>query len=340
MLKVGVVGVTGYSGEEALKILLNHKNVTISEVSAFSAVSDGEVPLGSLIGAFKGRIDIMCKKTDPHAMSKNVDLVFLALPHKVSMDVAPVFLNAGKRVIDLSADYRLNADVYEKHYCVAHKDKANLPKAVYGLPELNRKNIKKANLIANPGCYPTSAILGIMPMLSLGEIDQSDIIIDSKSGTTGAGKKADTTLLFSEVNENLRAYKVNDHQHMPEINMVLSLVAKKDISVVFTPHLIPMNRGILSTIYLKLTKPMDTAAVVKAYKAFYKEEPFVRVLDEGKFPQVKDVVSTNFCDIGIKVSGSRLIVISCIDNLTKGAAGQAVQNMNIMCGFDETEGLK
>ncbi len=340
MLKVGVVGVTGYSGEEALKILLNHKNVTITEVSAFSAVSQGEEPIGSLIGSFKGRIDIMCKKTDPQAMAKNVDLVFLALPHKVSMEVAPVFLSAGKRVIDLSADYRLSAPVYEKHYCVGHKDKDNLSQAVYGLPELNRQIIKKANLIANPGCYPTSAILGIMPMLSRDAIDASEIIIDSKSGTTGAGKKADTSLLFSEVNENLKAYKVNEHQHMPEINMVLSLVAKKDISVVFTPHLIPMNRGILSTIYLKLTKPMDKAAVISAYKSFYKDEPFVRVLDEGNFPQVRDVVNTNFCDIGIKVTGSRLIVISCIDNLTKGASGQAVQNMNIMCGFDETEGLR
>lgn len=339
MIKVGVVGVTGYSGEEIVRILLRHNGVTISEVSAFSAVRFGEEDLGVLVPAFKGRLDIKCKKTDPDEMAKNVDLVFLGLPHGVSMDVAPVFLRAGKRVIDLSADYRLDSASYEKHYGAAHKDKSNLNIAVYGLPELNRANVKKAVLVANPGCYPTSAILGIAPVLRGGIADPSNIIVDSKSGTTGAGKKADTALLFSEVNENLRAYKVNAHQHMPEIDMVLSGVAKKDVKIVFTPHLIPMNRGILSTIYLKLTKPMDTAAVIDAYKAFYKDDRFIRICDDGKFPQVKDVVGTNFCDIGIKVTGSTLIVISCIDNLVKGAAGQAVQNMNIMCGFDETEGL-
>ena len=255
------------------------------------------------------------------------------------MEITPVFLSAGKRVIDLSADYRLEAPVYEKHYGVAHKDKANLSNAVYGLPELNRKKIKTAKLIANPGCYSTSVILGIVPILSLDAINPNDIIVDSKSGTTGAGNKAEQSLLFSEVNENLKAYKVNEHQHMPEIDMALSGIAKKDISIVFTPHLIPMSRGILSTIYLKLTKPMDTAAVIDAYKKFYKGEPFIRICGEGKLPQVKDVVRTNYCDIGIKVKGSTLIVISCIDNLIKGAAGQAVQNMNIMCGFEETEGL-
>jgi N-acetyl-gamma-glutamyl-phosphate reductase, common form len=257
MLKVGVAGVTGYSGEEAIKILLNHAGVTITEVSAFSAVAEKEVPLSVLAPAYKGRLDILCKKTDPDAMAKNVDLVFLGLPHKISMDVAPVFLKAGKRVIDLSADYRLDAAVYEKYYGTPHKDKANLSVAVYGLPELNREKIKAAKLIANPGCYPTSVILGIAPMLKEGAINTADIIVDSKSGTTGAGKKADQSLLFSEINENLKAYKVNDHQHMPEINRVLSGVAGKEIGIVFTPHLIPMSRGIFSTIYMKLTKSLS-----------------------------------------------------------------------------------
>lgn len=340
MLKVGVVGVTGYSGEEAVNILLGHKGVKITEVSAFSAVREGEVPLSSLVPSFKGRIDITCKMTDPEAIARNVDLVFLALPHKVSMDVTPVFLRSGKRVIDLSADYRLDAPVYARHYGVSHKDAANLSQAVYGLPEINRDKIKSARLIANPGCYPTSVILGVLPALCKSLIDASDIIVDSKSGTTGAGKAASTALLFSEVNENLKAYKVNDHQHMPEIDMVLSCVSNKEVRIVFTPHLIPMSRGILSTIYLKMTKPASTAAVIAEYKSFYKGEPFVRICDEGIFPQVKDVVGSNYCDIGIKASGSTLIVISCIDNLVKGAAGQAVQNMNIMCGFNETEGLK
>lgn len=336
MLKVGVVGATGYAGEEVIKILVNHKGVKITELSA---IIDKEEPMSSLLPIFKGKVDVICKKPNPEEMAKNVDLVFLGLPHKVSMDIAPVFLKAGKLVVDLSADYRLDPKVYEKWYGIAHKDTANLPKAIYGLPELYRDEIKKAKLIANPGCYPTSVILGIAPILAEKAIDQSFMIADSKSGATGAGRKADIGLIFCEVNENLKAYKINDHQHKPEINAILSRVAGTDIDIVFTPHLVPMNRGILSTIYLKLTKPLDTKAVVNLYKKFYSGKPFVRVSDEGKLPQVRDVVGTNYCDIGIKVTGKTLVVVSCIDNLKKGAAGQAVQNMNIMCGFDETEAL-
>jgi len=241
--------------------------------------------------------------------------------------------------VDLSADYRLDPKIYEKWYGTSHKDTENLPQAVYGLPELYYDQIKKAKLLANPGCYPTSVILGVAPILAEKAIDQSSIIADSKSGVTGAGRKADIALSFSEVNENLKAYKVNEHQHKPEINLILSRVAGKEIDIVFTPHLIPMNRGILSTIYMKLTKPLDTKAVLDIYNKFYKGKPFVRISDEEKLPQIRDVVGTNYCDIGIKVTGSTLIVVSCIDNLKKGAAGQAVQNMNIMCGFDETEAL-
>ncbi|MCX5686995.1 MAG: N-acetyl-gamma-glutamyl-phosphate reductase [Candidatus Omnitrophica bacterium] len=337
MLKVGVVGATGYAGEEVIKILINHKDVKIAELQA---VIDKEEPISSIFPGFKGKIDLVCKKPDPDGMARNVDLVFLGLPHKVSMELAPVFLKAGKAVIDLSADYRLQPDVYKVWYGVEHKDKDNLPKAVYGLPELYHDAIKSAKLIANPGCYPTSVILGIAPMLKEKAISTDYIIADSKSGATGAGRKPDLALAFSEVNENLKAYKVNEHQHKPEITRILSEVAGKAIDVIFTPHLIPMNRGILSTIYLKLNKKLDTKAVVEIYKKFYKGKPFVRISDEGKLPQTKDVVLTNYCDIGLKVTGDTVIVVSCIDNLTKGAAGQAVQNMNIMCGFDETEALK
>ena len=336
MLKVGVVGATGYAGEEVIKILIDHKGVKITELSA---IIDREEPISSLLPVFKGKLDVICKKPDPQEMAKNVDLVFLGLPHKVSMEIAPAFLKADKLVVDLSADYRLDPKVYEKWYGVAHKDTANLAQAVYGLPELYCDRIKKARLLANPGCYPTSVILGIAPALAEKAIDRSYIIADSKSGVTGAGRKSDIGLIFCEVNENLKAYKVNDHQHKPEINTILSRIAGEEIDIVFTPHLIPMNRGILSTIYLKLTKPIDTESAVALYKAFYKGKPFVRVYDNGKLPQIRDVVGTNFCDIGVKVSGSTLIVISCIDNLVKGAAGQAVQNMNLMCGFSETEGL-
>ncbi|MDP2912925.1 MAG: N-acetyl-gamma-glutamyl-phosphate reductase [Candidatus Omnitrophota bacterium] len=336
MLKVGVVGATGYAGEEIIKILMRHKDVCIA---ALSAVIDKEAPISDIFPAFKGKLDLICKKPDPEEMSKNVELVFLALPHKISMEVAPAFLRANKLVIDLSADYRLNADVYKVWYGAEHKDKANLPTAVYGLPELYYDKVKKARLVANPGCYPTSVILGIAPVLKDKAVDINYIIADSKSGATGAGRKPDLALSFGEVNENLKAYKANEHQHKPEITRILSEVAAIPIDIVFVPHLIPMNRGILSTIYMKLNKKMDVKAVLNIYNNFYKAKPFIRIADEGKLPQVRDVAFTNYCGIGVKVTGDTLIVVSCIDNLTKGAAGQAVQNMNIMAGFDETEAL-
>ncbi|MDP3803922.1 MAG: N-acetyl-gamma-glutamyl-phosphate reductase, partial [Candidatus Omnitrophota bacterium] len=303
------------------------------------AAIDKEEPISSIFPGFIGKTDLICKKPNPDEMAKNVDLVFLGLPHKISMELAPIFLRGGKSVIDLSADYRLAPDIYKIWYGIEHKDRENLPKAVYGLPELYHDAIKSAKLIANPGCYPTSIILGIAPMLKEKAVNSDYIIADSKSGVTGAGRKPDLALSFSEVNENLKAYKVNEHQHKPEITKLLSEVAGKAIDVVFTPHLIPMNRGILSTIYLKMNKKLDTKAVVDIYRKFYKGRPFVRISDEGRLPQVRDVVFTNYCDIGLKVTGDTLIVVSCIDNLTKGAAGQAVQNMNIMRGFEETEAL-
>jgi len=336
MIRIGVVGATGYAGEEVIKILINHKHVNISELSA---IIEKEEPLSSIFPAFKGRCDLVCHKPDAEKMAKNVDLVFLALPHKISMQAAPVFLKAGKTVVDLSADYRLDADVYKIWYGVDHIDKQNLPNAVYGLPEIFFDKIKKAKLIANPGCYPTSAILGVTPAVKEKVIDEGSVIIDSKSGATGAGRKPDLALSFSEINENMKAYKVNDHQHKPEINKILSEVTGKKIDVVFTPHLIPINRGILSTIYMKLVKPIDTKTAISIYKKFYDQKPFVRIYDEGKLPQIKDVAGSNYCDIGLKATGNILIAVACIDNLKKGAAGQAIQNMNIVAGFDETEGL-
>lgn len=336
MIKVGIVGATGYAGEEVIKILLNHKGV---KISALSAVIDKEEPISDIFPFFKGKLDIVCKKPNPEEMAKEIDIVFLGLPHKVSMEIAPKFLKAGKTVIDLSADYRLDPDVYKTWYGTDHKDKVNLDKAVYGMPELYYEKIRKAKLIANPGCYPTSAILGISPAVKEDIVDKKYIVIDSKSGVSGAGRRLDLALSFCEVNENLKAYKINEHQHKPEINKILSDVAGYAIDVVFTPHLIPMNRGILSTIYLKLKKDIDTKTAVDIYRKFYKGKPFVRISDEGKSPQIRDIVGTNYCDIGVKVTGDTLIAVSCIDNLKKGAAGQAVQNMNIICGFDEAEAL-
>ncbi len=336
MIKIGIFGATGYAGEEVIKILLGHSNVKISYLAA---VIDKEEPISAIFPHLSGRLDIMCNKPDTEEAIKKTDIVFLALPHKISMEVAPKLLKGKKRVIDLSADYRLDKDVYKVWYGQEHKDKDNLSSAVYGLPELYAKEVKAADLIANPGCYPTSVILGIAPMAATGSVEKSFMIADSKSGVTGAGRRPDLALSFSEINENLKAYKINEHQHKPEINRILSLVAGEEVDVIFTPHLIPMNRGILSTIYLRLKKKMDTNGAVDMYKDFYKGKPFVRVYDSGKFPVVRDVVATNYCDIGVKVTKDTAIIVSCIDNLKKGAAGQAVQNMNIMCGFNETEGL-
>ncbi len=254
------------------------------------------------------------------------------------MKYAPEFLRRGKKVIDLSADYRLPANLYEKWYGAGHSDKDNLKEAVYGLPELYRDKISKAQLIANPGCYPTSIILPSAPLIESGVVKLDTIIADSKSGVTGAGRKAALPLIFAEVNESLKAYKINEHQHKPEINQELSKVTNKVVDVVFTPHLAPMSRGILSTVYFKLRKDVKARDIFNIYKKAYRNEPFVRVSSE-MLPEIRDVAHTNFCDIGVSVTASMAVVVSCIDNLIKGAAGQAVQNMNIICGFDEKEGL-
>ncbi|MFH1753821.1 MAG: N-acetyl-gamma-glutamyl-phosphate reductase [Candidatus Omnitrophota bacterium] len=335
MLKVGIVGATGYTGEELVRIISRHSNATITSLTA---VIDKPAKISQIFPSLAGRCDVVCKELDVDEVSKACDLVFLALPHKVSMKYAGQFLKNGKKVIDLSADYRLTAAMYEKWYDAQHTDWDNLKEAVYGLPELYREKIKKAQLIANPGCYPTSVILGSIPIIKQGIAKVDTIIADSKSGATGAGRKAALALCFSEVNESLKAYRVNTHQHKPEINQEMAKLTNKVVDVIFTPHLVPMNRGILSTIYFKLKKEIDTKELVSVYRKFYRTEPFVRVSSE-RLPETRDVVNTNYCNIGVTVTGSMAIVVSCIDNLIKGAAGQAAQNMNIMCGFDEKEGL-
>lgn len=337
-LKVAIIGATGYAGCELIKILLRHPKV---KITSLSAKIDKPEPISDIFPVFKGRIDLNCEKLEVEAVSKVADLIFLALPHKVSMEVAPNLLKSGKTVIDLSADYRLRIkSEYEAWYGIKHTSPQLLTAAVYGLPELYRKEIKKTKLVANPGCYPTAAILGCAPMIKKGLVDQDEIIIDAKSGVSGAGRNPILPLHFSEANENFRAYKVNQHQHMPEINQELSRLARSKVEVTFTPHLVPMNRGILSTIYFALKQSLATKDVIKIYRDFYKDEPFVRVLDEGKYPETKDVAHTNYCDIGIKVNNMRTIVITAIDNLWKGASSQAVQNMNTVAGFEETLGLR
>lgn len=336
-LKVAVVGATGYAGQELIKILLRHPKIKITSLSA--KVEKPE-PISNVFPILKGQIDLICDELDVKEVSKAADFIFLALPHRVSMEVAPNFLELGKRVVDLSADYRLRIkSEYESWYGAKHTSPQFLTVGVYGLPEFYRKEIKKARLVANPGCYPTGAILGCAPMVKKSLVEADEIIIDAKSGVSGAGRSSTLALHFPEANENFRAYKVNQHQHMPEINQELSKLAKSKIEVTFTPHLVPMNRGILSTIYFTLKEPLATKDVIKIYRTFYKDELFIRVLDEGKYPETKDVYDTNYCDIGIRVDGKKAIVITSIDNLWKGASSQAVQNMNIMYGFKETLGL-
>ncbi len=339
MINVGIIGVTGYAGEELIDILLKHPNVRIANISA---KIDKPRKISDIFPKFRNRIDLICSEPDLTKIASTCDLVFLATPHTVSMGIVPKLLKAGKKVIDLSADYRLKeARIYEKFYNTRHTDKPHIAEAVYGLPEIYRAKIRNALLIANPGCYPTVSILALAPLVALNLVDLDSIIIDAKSGVTGAGRKITENFLFSEINDDFKAYKVNVHQHAPEINQELSKLAGKKIDVTFVPHLLPLDRGILATIYLRKKKGAlhKTKSLFTLYKNFYKKEPFVRIRDEGEFPKIKDVFKTNFCDIGIKDGTDTIIIIAAIDNLLKGAAGQAVQNMNIIYKFLEDTAL-
>lgn len=339
MVRTGIVGATGYAGEVLLDILLKHLGVKIT--CLYADIEESRA-ISEIFPKFKNKCELFCKRLDIKELLKNCDLIFLALPHTVSMQIAPKLLSARKTIIDLSADYRLkDAKIYQQFYKTKHKDKTNLKAAIYGLPEIYRQKIKGARLIANPGCYPTAAILGLAPLALSDKVDLDSIIIDAKSGVSGAGRKMAYEFLFSEVNGDFRAYKVDSHQHAPEINQELSKLAAQKIKITFVPHLLPVNRGILATMYVQKTRraQLTTENLISLYKRFYKNEPFVRIKKEGSFPQLKDVVGTNFCDISIKVAGGAIIIIAAIDNLLKGASGQAVQNMNIIYKFPETMAL-
>jgi N-acetyl-gamma-glutamyl-phosphate reductase len=336
MIKVGVVGATGYTGEELVEVLLRNTEV---EITSLSALVDKELPFSELYPRFGKKLSLVCRNLDVEKVASSSDLIFLALPHTVSMKFAPLFLSKGKKVIDLSADYRLPADLYAEWYGIKHSDAANLGRAVYGLPELNREKIGKAELIANPGCYPTSVILALLPIADLVSKNGLDVIVDSKSGATGAGRKAAISLSFGEIDGNFKCYKANAHQHMPEMSHVLSGAAAGSVNVNFAPHLVPIRRGILSTVYIKHAGLPAADLIHKLYSERYKDEPFVRVRPLGELPEIKEVAGTNFCDIGLTVSCGMLVIVSVIDNLLKGASGQAVQNMNIMYGLEERTGL-
>ncbi len=337
MLRAGVIGASGCAGEELLRILVRHPRV---KIQTLAAKMDESCPISRIFPWTEKLIDLECRNDiDVDRIVTECDVVFLALPHRVSMLVAPEFIKAGKRVIDFSADYRLK-DVaeYEKWYEVAHKSPELIKDSVYGLCELYRDKIRNAQLLANPGCYPTGIILGSVPFLKSGRVEP-EVIADAKSGTTGAGRTLSIKLMFSEVNENFRAYKVNEHQHMPEMIQQLREFSPQGLTFTFVPHLVPMSRGILSTLYMRLKQDMSVFDAVDILKEFYRDEPFIRIKPADEFPEIRDVVNSNFCDLGVKVAGRQLIVIAAIDNLVKGAAGQAVQNLNIMFDMDETLGF-
>ena len=340
MLKVAVVGASGYTGVELLRLLHCHPEVAItcvtSEQSAGKAISE-------VFPTLRSRYNLVLENLEPVRIADRADFIFTALPHKAAMEVVPTFLKLGKRVVDLSADYRLrDAKEYEAWY-EPHMNPALLEQSVYGLPELRREKIAGADLVANPGCYPTSVILGLAPLLKKKLIDPATIIVDSKSGVSGAGRSAKVDNLFCEVHDSFKPYAVGGvHRHIPEIEQELSLLAGETITISFTPHLVPMDRGIVSTIYARLAAEATTAELLALYREFYDGEAFVRILPEGSYPSTAFVRGSNFCDIGLAVDKrtGRVIVTTALDNLVKGAAGQAIQNMNILAGLPENMGLE
>lgn len=338
MMRVAVAGASGYTGVELVRLLAVHPEADIRCVT--SRQHEG-LPINRVFPSLSGFCELVCEPLDVAAIASRVDLVFTALPHKSAMDVVPAFLEAGCRVVDLSADYRLRDLAVYEHWYQPHTSPHLFDEAVYGLPELYREQVKSARLVANPGCYPTSVILGLTPLLKHQCIDVDSLIVDSKSGTSGAGRGLKEGSLFCEVNEGFKAYGVASHRHTPEIEQELSVLASKNVQINFTPHLLPVSRGILSTCYASLTTAQTTAQLLELYHQSYAKEPFVRILPEGELPNILSVRGTNFCDIGLVADQrtGRVIVVSVIDNLVKGAAGQAVQNMNIMGGYNECLGL-
>ena len=339
MIKVGIIGASGYTGAELMRLIAGHPAFELKV--ATSRTFEGK-SIAESFPQFAGEKPLYFSGTeDPQAVA-DCDLVFLAMPHGMAMELVPGLLAQGKKVIDLGADYRFRtASTYEEWYKIPHKNPELCVEAVYGLPELQRESIKKASLVANPGCYPTSVLLALAPLGEVDWIDRKSIIIDSKSGVSGAGRGAKIEYLYGEINENLRAYGIPNHRHTPEIEQGLSEFFHEPVVVSFTPHLVPMTRGILSTIHLKLKKEINASEILDLYKKFYTGEKFVRVLSEGVLPQTKAVYGSNYIQIGLVVDRrtQQLIVVSAIDNLVKGASRQAIQNANLMCGFPEDAGL-
>ncbi len=336
MTRIAILGSTGYTALELIKILLRHPG---SEIVAVTSRQEGQPPISTVHPSLTHRLELPLEDLNTAEIVARAECVFSCLPHGASSAVVPQLIAGGTRVVDFSADYRLHdAEVFAQWYGQKHTDPDRLGKTVYGLPELFREQIPTAKLVANPGCYPTTAILALSPLLKAGLIEPADIIVDSKSGVSGAGRSPKLTTLYPECNESFSAYNIGRHRHTPEIDQFLSMAAGKPVEVIFTPQLVPMDRGILTTAYAKPTAPVTEEKVMQTLQDFYADEPFVRVVEH--LPGTKDCAMTNYCDITARVVRGRVMTISCIDNLIKGASGAAVQNFNLMFGYPETMALQ
>ncbi len=338
-IKVAVIGASGYAGLELVRLLARHPGC---DLVALTSLEYPGRSFSQVFPALAGIVDLPFSQESEEEIAARTEVVFTAIPHQAAMGIIPRFLAQGCKVVDLSADFRFReVGLYEKWY-QAHTAPELLKEAVYGLPELHREEVRHARLVGNPGCYPTCVILGLAPLAQAHLLQPDSVIADCKSGTSGAGRQPLLGITFCEVNDGFRAYKVLEHRHMPEMEQELSLLAGTPVKVTFTPHLVPMSRGILGTLYASLTESRSEGELRELYQEFYQGHPFVRLLPPGSLPDTRNVRGANFCDLALRVdeAGRRVIVISVIDNLNKGAAGQAVQNFNLMMGFPETLGLE
>jgi len=340
VIKAGIIGATGYAGSELVRILLGHKEV---EIKWYGSRSYVDQKYASVYQNFFELVDEKCMEDDMEALADQVDVIFTATPQGLCASLINEHILSKVKIIDLSADFRLkDVKVYEEWYKIEHKAPQYIQEAVYGLCEINREDVKKARLVANPGCYTTCSILTCYPLVKEGLIDPNTLIIDAKSGTSGAGRGAKVDNLFCEVNENMKAYGVATHRHTPEIEEQLGYACGQEIRLNFTPHLVPMNRGILATAYASLKKEATYEEIKAVYDKYYQKEKFIRVLEKDVYPQTKWVEGSNYVDVNFKIDPrtNRIIMMGAIDNLVKGAAGQAVQNMNLLFGLKESEGLE
>ena len=334
--KIGIIGGTGYTGVELLRLLAQHPH---AEITLITSRGEAGTPVSAMFPSLRGRIDLEFTAPSDAAL-KQCDIVFFATPNGIAMQQARALYDAGTRIIDIAADFRIkDIPTWEKWYGTQHACPELVAEAVYGLPEFNREKIRGARIVANPGCYPTAVQLGFMPLLRNRQVDLRQLIADAKSGVSGAGRKAEVATLFAEASDNFKAYGVMGHRHHPEISQGLAAMAGADVGLIFTPHLTPMIRGIHATLYATLSADLDLQAL---YEAAYANEPFVDVMPAGSHPDTRSVRGSNLCRIAVHRphGGNTAVVLSVIDNLTKGAAGQAVQNMNLMCGYAETSGLE